>query len=80
LVAERNAKTRIEQLTARTNRLYPFDFMQIDFPLLPWRGFDVKVDMYVKFRFYFDTIYQFVKSIANSINNETSRINRSLKK
>ena len=72
-MAEWNVKTRIEQLTARTNRLFPFDFLTIDFPVLPWKGFNVKVDSYLNYRLNFDQVYQFVKNLADSINGKTSR-------
>ena len=73
LVAEWNVKTRIEQLTARTNRLFPFDFLTIDFPVLPWKWFNVKVDAYLNYKLNFDQVYQFVKNLADSINGKTSR-------
>ena len=72
LVAEWNVKTRIEQLTARKNRLFPFDFLNIDFPVLPFVWFDVKVDAYINFNISFDMIYQIVKWLVDPINNITS--------
>ncbi len=73
LVAEWNVKSRIEQLTARTNRLFPFDFLTIDFPVLPWKGFDVKVDSYLNYNVRFDEVYQIVKSIVEPINKSTTK-------
>ena len=71
LVAEWNVKTRIEQLTARHNRLFPFDFINIDFPELPFKWFDVKVDWYLRLRVEMDQLYKAVKSLAKSINKKT---------
>lgn len=73
LVAEWNVKTRIEQLTARKNRIFPFDFLNIDFPILPFAWFDVRVDAYVNFRLELSQIYDIVKSIVDSINKKTSQ-------
>lgn len=72
LVAERNVKTRIEQLTARHNRIFPFDFLNIDFPILPFYWFDVRIDAYLNYRVEFSMIFDAVKSIADWINNKTS--------
>jgi hypothetical protein len=32
MIAERNVKTRIEQLTQRTRRIDPFDSLKLTFP------------------------------------------------
>ncbi len=71
LVAEWNVKTRIEQLTARTNRVFPFDFLNIDFPVLPFAWFDVRIDAYVNFRLELSQVYDQVRSITDSINKKT---------
>ena len=73
MVAEWNVKTRIEQLTARTNRLFPFDFLTVDFPVLPWKGFDVKIDSYLNYNVRFDQLYQIIKSLLDPINKQTSK-------
>lgn len=71
LVAEWNVKTRIEQLTARKNRISPFDFLNIDYPLLPFAWFDLRVDTYVKYELDFAQIYNTIKNISDSINKNT---------
>jgi len=71
LVAEWNVKTRIEQLTARHNRLYPFDFINIDYPELPFYGYDVKVDGYLRFKLEMSQLYDEVKKFADKINENT---------
>ena len=71
LVAEWNVKTRIEQLTARHNRIFPFDFLNLDLPILPFAWFDIRVDTYVKYRLELSLIYDVVKWIADSINEKT---------
>lgn len=74
LVAEWNVKARIEQLTQRTNRIFPFDFMQLTFvdPPLAWN--DLRVDAYLKMKFEFDDLYQFAKSVWASINQSTWKV------
>jgi len=71
LVAERNVKTRIEQLTARHNRIFPFDFLSLDLPVLPFAWFDIRVDAYVKYHLELSQVYDVVKWIADSINEKT---------
>ena len=71
LVAEWNVKTRIEQLTARHNRLFPFDFVNIDFPELPFKWFDVKVDWYLRLRAENEKLYEAVKKMADKLNEKT---------
>ena len=71
LVAEWNVKTRIEQLTARHNRIFPFDFLNIEFPVLPFAWYNIRVDTYVKYRLELSQVYDVVKWIADSINEKT---------
>ena len=73
-MAEWNVKTRIEQLTARTNRLFPFDFLNVDLPILPYKGYDIKSDAFLNYNASFDQVYKIVKWIVEPINRQTSKM------
>ncbi len=74
MVAEWNVKTRIEQLTQRTSRVWGFDDMQITFPDPPLKGLDIRVDSHIQLQFEFDHIYELANSLADSINESTNVI------
>lgn len=78
LVAEWNVKTRIEQLTQRTNRIEPFDFLKLTMIDPPLAWYDIRVDSYVRLRFEFEMIYNLAQSLADSINEVTNSMGNSL--
>ncbi|MEF2176074.1 MAG: FG-GAP-like repeat-containing protein [Candidatus Absconditabacteria bacterium] len=78
LVAEWNVKTRIEQLTQRTNRIAPFDFLKLTMVDPPLSGYDIRVDSYVRLKFEFEMIYNLAQSLADSINEATNSMGNSL--
>ncbi len=73
LVAEWDSKSRIEQLTQRRNRVNPFDFLKINFPSLPYKWVDLKIDGYMNFRIKLDQIYNLVESFTEDINDKTNK-------
>lgn len=77
LVAERNAKSRVEQITQRTNRVFPFDFMNITMPKAPLEWKDIRMDTYLRLKFEFDQLTDFVDGVADDINSKTSEISES---
>lgn len=74
LVAENDVKRRVEQLTQRTWRMDPFDFLGTTIVDPPLKGFDIKVTSYIKLRFNFDSFYRFAKNIAQDINKTMSKV------
>ncbi len=75
LVAEWNVKTRIEQLTQRTNRVYPFDFINITIPNPPLYWLDVRAETYMWLKMDFSIFYDNLKSFVDkNINSVTDKI------
>ncbi len=72
LVSEWDTKSRIEQLTQRRNRVDPFDFLKINFPSLPYKWVDIKIDGYLNFRIQLDQIYELVEEFTEDINDKTN--------
>lgn len=78
LVWESNIKTRIEQLTQRTNEIPLFDNINLSKDMsyqqdkLQW--FDYKIDAYINFNLSFDGVYTLIKNLADTINNQTKKL------
>jgi hypothetical protein len=74
LVWEKFVKQKIEQITARTREVSPFDSIStiISQPRPQW--YNARIDAYVNLRFYFDWLYNVFDDIWVQINNTTSDI------
>ena len=69
LVAERNVKTRVEQLTQRYSRVFPFDFLELTLPKFPFpKYYDVRIDAFVNLKINFELVYEIAKGLADVIN------------
>lgn len=64
LVAEKNIKARVEQLTQRSNDILPFDSLEIKIPQTPVEAYDYKIDAVVDFKADFRQLYDIMDDVS----------------
>lgn len=79
LVRENSIKTRVEQMTQRTQDLLPFDELQVTIPAGPVQWYDYKIDSLVDIKADFRQLYDIVDGFVGDWNFFVNKQVRSVK-
>ena len=79
LVAEWSVKSRIEQLTQRKQRLFPFDYLRVRIPQPPLKGKDLLLETQIGLEITLEPLYNQLKGFADYRNSQLDSTLRQFK-